>query len=110
MTSANKTIVKCRARGFTLIELLVAMAIFTIISLTSFTILDTVLSSDEKLQAHNERLNELNSAFLLIERDFLQLSRRTIRLNGEAPISGFLHLDTDSVFSETTRVAFVRAG
>lgn len=110
MARAKQNLIKGCGSGFTLIELLVAMAIFSIISLTSFTILDTVLSSDEKLQAHNERLNELNSAFLLIERDFLQLSRRTIRLNGEAPISGFLHLDTDGVFSETTGVAFVRAG
>ncbi len=99
-----------KVKGFTLIELLIAMAIFSVVSLTSFTILDTVLSSDEKLKLRNERLNEFNSAFLIIERDFLQLSRRTIRLNGEAPISGFLHLDTDGVFSETTGVAFVRAG
>lgn len=97
-------------RGFTLIELLVAMAIFSVVSLTSFTILDTVLSGDEKLKKHNDRLNEFNSAFLIMERDFLQLSRRTIRLNGEAPIGGFLHLDTDGIFSETSGVAFVRAG
>ncbi|WP_286264529.1 type II secretion system minor pseudopilin GspJ [Thalassotalea atypica] len=96
--------------GFTLIELLVAMAIFSVISLTSFTILSTVITSDETLTAKNQRLNALDSAFIVMERDFLQLARRTVRLNGEAPISGFLHLDTDGIFSETSGVAFVRAG
>lgn len=98
------------SRGFTLIELLVAMAIFSIVSLTSFTIFNTVISSDETLKGRNERLNELNRAFLLIERDLLQLTRRTIRINGESPIKGFLHLDTDGIFSDTAGIAFVRAG
>jgi len=96
--------------GFTLIELLIAMAIFSMVSLTSFTIFNTVLSSDETLKLRNERLNELNTAFLLIERDFLQLARRSIRVNGEAPVKGYLHLDSDGVFSETVGLAFVKGG
>lgn len=97
-------------RGFTLIELLLAMAIFSIVSLTGFTLFNTVLTGDESLRTKNERLNELNRAFLVIERDVVQLSRRTIRVNGESPLKGFLHNDSDGIFSETTSVAFVRAG
>jgi len=96
--------------GFTLIELLIAMAIFSMVSLTSFTIFNTVLSSDESLKLRNQRLNELNTAFLLMERDFLQLAKRSIRLNGEAPVDGYLHLDSDGVFSETVGLAFVKGG
>lgn len=36
-----------RHRGFTLLEVLIAIAIFSVISLTSFTLFDTVLKGDE---------------------------------------------------------------
>jgi len=97
-------------RGFTLLEVLIAMAIFALISLSSFTIFDTVFTSDEKSKAKNARLNELNRAFLVIERDMLQIVRRTVRFNGEAPRNSYLHLDDQGMFSETTALAFVRSG
>ena len=97
-------------QGFTLIEVLIAMAIFAMVSLASFTIFDTVFRSDEQSRAKNERINELNRAFIVIERDMLQLTRRTMRINGEAPSNRFLHLDDQGFFSETNALAFVRAG
>lgn len=97
-------------RGFTLLEVLIAMAIFALISLSSFTIFETVFKSDEQSALKNNRLNELNRAFLVIERDMLQLSRRTIRINGEAPAANYLHLDDQGFFSETNALAFVRSG
>ena len=97
-------------RGFTLLEVLIAMAIFALISLSSFTIFDTVFTSDEQSQVKTARLNELNRGFMVMERDFLQLARRSIRINGEAPSKGFLHLDDQGFFSETNAIAFVRAG
>ena len=87
----------CRDKGFTLLEVLIAIAIFSLISLSSFTIFDTVLSADEKAKQRSERHNELQRAFLIIERDLTQIARRTIRLNGEAPIDYFLQT-TDSDF------------
>ena len=97
-------------KGFTLLEVLIAMAIFSVISLASFTIFDTVFSGDEKSKAKHQRLNELNRAFIVIERDMLQIARRTVRFNGEAPASGYLHIDDQGFFSETNAVAFVRSG
>ena len=97
-------------QGFTLLEVLIAIAIFAVISLASFTIFDTVLTSDESSKQKNNRLNELNRAFIVMERDFLQVARRTIRINGEAPTQGYLHLDDQGFFSETTGVGFVRGG
>ncbi|MFD2165438.1 type II secretion system minor pseudopilin GspJ [Thalassotalea euphylliae] len=97
-------------KGFTLLEVLIAMAIFAVISLSSFTIFDTVFVSDEQSKIKTERLNELNRAFIVMERDFLQIARRTMRVNGEAPLSGYMHLDDQGYFSETTGLAFVRSG
>ena len=76
-------------QGFTLLEVLIAIAIFSIISLSSFTIFDSVLKGDELSKQRSERQNELQRAFLIIERDLTQMSRRTMRLNGEGPSSEF---------------------
>lgn len=87
-----------------------AIAIFALISLSSFTIFDTVLTSEETSKSRSERLNELQRAFLLIERDFLQIARRSIRLNGDRALPGFIHTDQASFFSDNQAIGFVRTG
>ncbi|WDE05628.1 type II secretion system minor pseudopilin GspJ [Thalassomonas viridans] len=99
-----------RSRGFTLLEVLIAIAIFSVVSLSSFTIFDTVLSGEEASKSRTERMNELQRAFLLIERDLTQIARRSIRVNGEKPLEGYIHTDESSFFSETQAIGFVRNG
>jgi len=99
-----------RDKGFTLLEVLIAIAIFSVISLASFTIFDTVLTSDEASKKRTDRLNEFQRAFLIIERDLLQISRRTIRLNGEQPSEDFIHQTDNSFFSASQSLGFVRHG
>lgn len=98
-----------KSRGFTLLEVLIAIAIFSVISLTGFTLFDTVLKSDEHSKAKTVRLNELQRAFLIIERDIMQIARRTVRFEGEAPAEGFLHVD-DNNTGANFLLAFVRHG
>ena len=88
-----------RSQGFTLLEVLIAIAIFSVISMASFSIFQTVLNSDEVTKQRTERINELQRAFLIIERDMLQIARRSVRVNGEAPLSGFLHTDYSFYFT-----------
>lgn len=104
--------VKARKNGFTLLEVLIAMAIFSLIGLASFTLFNTVFISDERSNAHQQRLNQLQRAFLLMERDFLQISRRTVRVNAEQPLSGYLHAGGSDDFSgdHVESLGFVRAG
>jgi len=97
-------------KGFTLLEVLIAIAIFSIISLSSFTIFDTVLKGDETAKERSERHNELQRAFLIIERDITQIARRSIRLNGEAPLARLIQSSSDSFASEEQAIAFVRNG
>lgn len=97
-------------KGFTLLEVLIAIAIFSVISLASFTIFDTVLTGDESSKVRTERLNELQRGFLIIERDVLQIAQRTVRLNGEKPQENFLHTDSNSFFSDNQALGFVRSG
>lgn len=99
-----------RSQGFTLLEVLIAIAIFSVISMASFSIFETVLNSDTATKARTERINELQRGFLIIERDMLQIARRSVRLNGEAPQTGFLHTDNESFSSTEQALGFVRHG
>ncbi len=101
---------KRRINGFTLLEVLISIAIFTLISLASFTIFNTVLDSEKNSQQHIKRLNEIQRAFLIMERDFLQIARRTIRIDGEKPLAGFIHTEQQSFSTSSNSLAFVRAG
>jgi general secretion pathway protein J len=106
---ANTT-VKHSQSGFTLLEVLIAIAIFSVVSLASFTIFDTVLRGDENSKIRSERQNELQRAFLLMERDFTQIAKRTMRINGEEPGSSFLQTADDSFLADEQAIAFVRNG
>ncbi len=97
-------------KGFTLLEVLIAIAIFSIISLSSFTIFDTVIKSDETSEQLSKRHNELQRAFVIIERDLVQIAQRSIRINGESPLNGFLQTSGDDFSSNEQALAFVRQG
>ena len=108
---SSRQLSNTRNCGFTLLELLVAMAIFSLISLTSFSLFDTVLNADENSQITTKRNNELQRAFIIIERDLLQIARRTARLNGDAPSADtFILTDGGSYGSDNKTLAFVRNG
>ncbi len=96
--------------GFTLLEVIIAIALFSMISLSSFTIFNTVIKSDESSKTRTSRINELQRGFLLIERDLLQIAKRSVRLNGEAPLDDFLHTDSNSFSNNESTLAFVRHG
>ena len=66
-------------KGFTLLEVLVAIAIFAMISLAAYQILQGVLRSGEISKEHSEALTELQRAMLIIEQDFSQITYRLSR-------------------------------
>lgn len=99
-----------KAKGFTLLEVLIAIAIFSMISMSSFSIFNTVIKSNESSKIRTDRINELQRGFLLIERDLLQIAKRSIRLNGEAPQEDFLYTDDNSFSDSESTLAFVRHG
>ena len=103
-------IARAEQQGFSLLELLIAIAIFSVVSLASFTIFDTVLRGDENSKIRSDRQNELQRAFLLMERDFTQIAKRSMRVNGEAPSNSFLQTSDDSFLADEQAIAFVRNG
>ena len=97
-------------KGFTLLEVLVAISIFAIISLASFSLFDTVITSEAKSSKRIESMNDIQRAFIIIERDFLQISRRSLRLAGDSPLSNFIHTDGSNYESTSQSIGFVRSG
>lgn len=70
---------RCTARGFTLLELLIAIAIFAILGLATYRMLDSVLGADAATRRHEQQLRELVRAMAAFERDVLQVALRPIR-------------------------------
>ena len=65
-------------RGFTLLEVLVAIAIFSLLGLATWQLLDRVLHSDRRIASHEQRLRHLQRAMSLLERDLQLASRRAL--------------------------------
>ena len=69
-------------KGFTLLEVLVAIAIFAVLSLAAYQVLQGVLRSGEISKEHSDSLTKLQRAMLIIEQDFTQIVARTSRDEG----------------------------
>lgn len=65
-----------KQQGFTLIEVMIAMAIFVMLSLLAYQILSASVKNSEIAQEHTARLNEIQTAFSLLERDLIQILPR----------------------------------
>lgn len=73
-----------RIDGFTFIEMLLAVAIFAMVGLASFAVLNSVTEGDRLSQQAAERLQKLQFALMVMERDLMQISLRHVRIQGEA--------------------------
>ncbi|GHG03928.1 type II secretion system protein J [Thalassotalea marina] len=96
--------------GFTLIEVLLATAIFAVISLASFSVLDGVIKTKDGVESKQAQLNEIQRAWLIIERDLLQIAWRSMRVEGESPSTNYLYASQDSYDDSDQWLSFVRAG
>lgn len=95
-----------RQAGFTLFELLIAIAVFSLLSVMSFSGLDSVLKSKQKVDKELTRLADIQRAFFVLSTDLEQLVDRPIRdeLGTEYPaLSGGQNIDS-------TLISFTRSG
>jgi len=96
-------------RGFTLIEILVALAVFTLVGMASHGVLSTVLKTDELSTERFDKLQHLQRAISIIERDLQQAIQRTVRVNGQN--AQIVMQGGDNAFeSDADGLAFVRSG
>lgn len=100
-----------KQQGFTLIEILLAIAIFSVLSLAAYQILQGVLRSGEISREHDQRLTELQRGMLLIERDFMQMVARQSRKTGVAEEDlTVLEIGEKVLDSESQGIEFNRLG
>lgn len=81
-----------KQHGFTLIEMMLALAIFALLSLMGYQILQTVMRNGELTRQHVSRLEEIQRLFSLLDRDISQAmipaQDDTLSLSSPAFISG----------------------
>lgn len=68
-----------RDDGFTLLELLVALAIFGLLAALAYSGLNNVMHVRAATEQHTQRLAQLQTAFLWLERDIEQTVNRPVR-------------------------------
>ncbi|MCL6268744.1 type II secretion system minor pseudopilin GspJ [Sansalvadorimonas sp. 2012CJ34-2] len=72
-----------KSRGFTLLEMLLALVIFTLVSLAAWQILSSVSYARDVQGDHQKRLDELDTAFLMIKQDLRQMVSRGVRVDSK---------------------------
>ncbi|RDH44871.1 type II secretion system minor pseudopilin GspJ [Zooshikella ganghwensis] len=70
---------KTQSGGFTLLELMIAIAIFSIVSMAAYSLFHTTARTQAVTEKSLKRLNEVQRAFLIMEKDFSQLAPRPIK-------------------------------
>ncbi|NNJ92080.1 MAG: type II secretion system minor pseudopilin GspJ [Gammaproteobacteria bacterium] len=68
-----------RHSGFTLLELLIAIAVFSLVSVMSYSGLKTVIDSNNHIQLKSDQYQQLDRLFLLMQQDFYQMIDRPVR-------------------------------
>lgn len=95
------------ARGFTLLELLIAIALFALLGVATWRLLDGVLRADQAVRAQTEHLRRLDRALWQLERDLLQAVPRPVRDADGQPLAAFLAAPATDVQAD---LEFTRGG
>jgi len=85
-----------RQRGFTLLEIMIALTIFAVISTLAWQILDGAMRTSSATDASAAKLNQVQRAWSLMERDFFQLQARAPRNESD------VFVQTDDAIEMTT--------
>ncbi|MBV1915802.1 MAG: type II secretion system minor pseudopilin GspJ [Pseudomonadales bacterium] len=94
-----------RSAGFTLVELMIAIVLFSILSVGSYQVLNSVINSHRKLSSHNEKFDALRRSINMLTRDLQQARSRTI-INTYGEQEGALILES----SDPARLVLSTAG
>jgi len=92
-------------KGFTLLEVLVALSIFAMLGLGSHQLLRTVIDSRDATENRMQLLTRLQRAFIMLERDLVQITNRPIR-NQYGDTVAAIELSTGDYILELSRLGW----
>ncbi|MGI2260926.1 type II secretion system minor pseudopilin GspJ [Shewanella sp. GXUN23E] len=99
-----------RSRGFTLLEMLIATAIFGMLGITAYSVLNTVRTNDQATQEFAERLKGMQQGFGAINRDLAQMVARSARLLDGGRSSTIFIAGPNVLDSQSQGLSFYRLG
>lgn len=81
--SRDRPITRDAQAGFTLVEMLVALALFALVGLASFAVLDTVIRTRERTEGRLEAVARIDRALIVFRRDVAQADIEGLRLEDD---------------------------
>ncbi len=113
MSWHESSVMRCahpdRAAGFTLVEMLIAIAIFGIIAAAGYRVLDTVLTTRQRVTDEYRRWRDIARAIAWIERDFEAAAARPTRGPLDQKLPALLGLEATAQ-PDQPLVSFTRTG
>lgn len=97
-------------RGFTLLEVLVAMVIFAALSLAAYQVVSQVQRSNALSEQREQRLSEIQRAFVIMDADFRQMAARHFRTGENHHGDRLIDTQASLLESEQQGVMFTRLG
>lgn len=101
---------RVKQAGFTLLEVLVAIAVFAMLSLSAYQVMNGVQRSDEQSREHSERLKDIQRAIVMMDNDFRQVVARKVRNQGETVSDRILQSSEYLLDSSSYGILFTRTG
>lgn len=101
----SRQVYSVRQSGFTLLEVLVAMAISVIVYMGSYTLLDSVITIDERVEAKREALKNIQKVRYFMQQDIEQIVNRSIRSESDEQLNAVKY-DSGSQSLEFTRAGW----
>lgn len=97
-------------KGFTLIEVMIAISIMAVIGLASAQVIDAVLRSDRISVEADKRITLLQRTYQIIQRDMMQMSQRSVRIDGNTTQTPMMLAGENVIESEFDGIVFTRHG
>lgn len=97
-------------KGFTLIEVMIAISIMAVIGIAAAQVIDAVLRSDRISIEADKRITVLQRTYQIIQRDMMQMTQRSVRINGEKAQEQVMYAGENIIDSEADGIIFTRNG
>lgn len=97
-------------QGFTLIEILLSLLVFALLSMATYSVLNSTIEGKEAIVTQTDSLTQLQRVFTIMDNDISQFAQRKARINGEAPGESFFLTGEFLNDSESEGFSFVRDG